>query len=142
MSRNLTDRCEIDQLVQRLAACLDDGRYEDLRGIFTADATARTPGGLAEGIDALVTQAARIHSTKSATQHLLGAALIDLGADTAAVRANALVTMVDRGPDRRPALQMGEVYRLGARRTPEGWRLTSVETVPLWAEGNVPALAG
>jgi hypothetical protein len=27
---------------------------------------------------------------------------------------------------------MGEVYRFTARRTDEGWRLTSVETVPTW----------
>jgi 3-phenylpropionate/cinnamic acid dioxygenase small subunit len=125
------DRQDIEELVQRLAACLDDGRFDDMRSLFTADATARTPGGTAEGRDALVAQAARNHTPDKATQHLIGGVLITLAEHTATVRANALVTFADR-VDGRPELVMGEVYRFTARRTDEGWRLTSVETAPTW----------
>ncbi len=132
------DRRDVEDLVQRLAACLDDGRFDDMASLFTADATARTPGGVAEGRDALVAQAARNHTPDKATQHLIAGVLVDLAEHTAAVRANALVTFADRA-DGRPALMMGEVYRFSARRTEEGWRLTSVQTTPTWRTQGSPA---
>lgn len=125
------DRQDLEDLVQRLAACLDDGRFDDMRSLFTADATARTPGGTAVGREALVEQAARNHAPDKATQHLISGLLIELAEHTAAVRANALVTFAGRA-DGRPHLTMGEVYRFAARRTDEGWRLTSVATAPTW----------
>jgi uncharacterized protein (TIGR02246 family) len=135
------DRQDIEDLVQRLAACLDDGRFDDMRSLFTADATARTPGGAAAGREALVAQAARNHAPDKATQHLITGLLIELTEDTATVRANALVTFADRA-DGRPELTMGEVYRFSARRTDEGWRLTSVETAPTWrTQGSVAPAA-
>lgn len=127
----MDDLRDIEDLVQRLAACLDDARFDDMGSLFTVDATARTPGGTAEGRDALVAQAARNHTPDKATQHLIGGVLVELGEHTAAVRANALVTFADRA-DGRPVLVMGEVYRFSARRTDEGWRLTSVQTSPTW----------
>ena len=134
------DRRDIEDLVQRLAACLDDGRFDDMRSLFTADATARTPGGTAEGRDALVAQAARNHTPDKATQHLIAGVLVELAEHTAAVRANALVTFADR--DGRPQLTMGEVYRLSARRTDEGWRLASVQTTPTWrTQGSAAPVA-
>jgi 3-phenylpropionate/cinnamic acid dioxygenase small subunit len=132
------DRQDIEDLVQRLAACLDDGRFDDMGSLFTADATARTPGGTAEGRAALVAQAARNHAPDKATQHLLSGLLVELTEHTAAVRANALVTFAGRA-DGRPELVMGEVYRFAARRTDEGWRLTSVETMPTWRTQGSPA---
>jgi 3-phenylpropionate/cinnamic acid dioxygenase small subunit len=136
----MDDRRKIEDLVQRLAACLDDGRFDDMRSLFTADATVRTPGGTAEGRDALVAQAARNHTPDKATQHLIGGVLIELAGHTAAVRANALVTFAGRA-DGQPELVMGEVYRFSARRTDDGWRLTSVETAPTWRMQGSPAPA-
>jgi uncharacterized protein (TIGR02246 family) len=134
------DRRDIEDLVQRLAACLDDGRFDDMRSLFTADATARTPGGTAEGRDALVAQAARNHTPDKATQHLISGVLVELAEHTATARANALVTFADR--DGRPQLTMGEVYRFSARRTDEGWRLTSVQTTPTWrTQGSTAPVA-
>jgi uncharacterized protein (TIGR02246 family) len=129
--RSLSDRRDIEDLVQRLTACLDEGRFDDMRSLFTADATARTPGGTAEGRDALVAQAARNHTPDKTTQHLIGGVQIDLTEHSATVRANAIVTFADRS-DGRPELVMGEVYRFAARATDEGWRLTRVETTPTW----------
>ena len=136
----MDDRRMIEDLVQRLGACLDDGRFDDMRSLFTADATVRTPGGTAEGCDALIAQAARNHTPDKATQHLIGGVLIELAGHTAVVRANALVTFAGRA-DGRPELVMGEVYRFSARRTDDGWRLTSVETAPTWRMQGSPAPA-
>jgi hypothetical protein len=137
--RDLIDRRDIEDLVQRLAACLDEGRLADLRGLFTSDATARTPGGTAEGADALVAQAARNHTPDRATQHLVAGVQVELDGDRAEARANALVTFA--GPGGTPQLVMGEVYRFAARRTADGWRFTRVETAPTWRV-QAAAIAG
>lgn len=132
-TRELLDRRDIEDLVQRLTSCLDEGRFDDMRRVFTADATARTPGGTAEGADALVAQAARNHTPDKATQHLMGGVQVDVAGDTATARANALVTFATAATG-RPELMMGEVYRFSARRTAAGWRLTGVETSPTWRQ--------
>lgn len=138
---NAIDRREIEDLVQRLAVCLDEGDFAGMRALFTPDATASTPGGTAEGVEAVVAQAARNHTPERPTQHLMSGVLVELAADaaadTAVARANALVSFA--GPDARPVLMMGEVYRFRARRTADGWRLASVATAPVWRSGELPA---
>lgn len=135
----LVDRHEIARLVDHLGAALDGGRFDDLPQIFTHDATARTPGGLAEGIDALIAQASRNHSPDDRVQHLVSGVLVDVDGDRADIRANLIVTFA--GDDLRtpPRLRLGEVYRFCARRTADGWRLTSVQSTPVWAEGELPS---
>ncbi|SDQ76557.1 nuclear transport factor 2 family protein [Thermostaphylospora chromogena] len=143
--RELTDREEITDLVYRLSVALDEGRFEELKSIFTDDAVAQTPGGLAQGRDALIAQAARNHSSEERIQHLIGNVLIDMDGDRADVRANLLATFASPGtadaqdtarlaPE--PRLTLGEVYRFQAVRTPHGWRLSRVETTPLWTTGR------
>jgi hypothetical protein len=137
---DFVEQHEIATLVHRLGACLDEGRFDDLRSLFVEDAVARTPGGLAEGIDALVAQASRNHIPDDGIQHLISGVLVDREGDRATVRANLVVTFARRdpapeiptalGPEAPTAL--GEVYRLVARRTPAGWRLARVETDLVW----------
>jgi hypothetical protein len=133
----LLDRSAIEALVHHVGACLDEARFDDLRPILTADASASTPGGVADGVDAVVVQAARNHSPDEHIQHAITDVVIDLDGDEAAVRANLVVTFgsADGGAVIR---RMGGVYRFGARRTVEGWRLTRIATVPVWREGAFP----
>lgn len=136
----LVERDEIARLVHRLGAALDEGRFDDLRNLFVDDAVARTPGGVAEGIDALVAQAARNHAPDDGIQHLISGVLVDRAGDRATVRANLVVTFARRNPGAaapsplggEAPSALGEVYRFAARRTPDGWRLARVETVPVW----------
>ncbi|HVK23266.1 MAG TPA: nuclear transport factor 2 family protein [Actinokineospora sp.] len=121
---------EITQLVYRLGACLDDHRFDDLVGLFTADATARTPGGEAAGRDAVIAQATRNHEEYQRIQHLISNVLVDVDGSAASVRANLVGTFV--GSDGAPVLELGAVYRFGARRVGDGWRLSAVEVEPLW----------
>ena len=58
--RTLVDRSELIQLVDRLGRWLDERRWDEAPSLFTADATAETPGGVACGRDALVAQARRV----------------------------------------------------------------------------------
>jgi ketosteroid isomerase-like protein len=129
----LAERDEVTRLVYRLGACLDEARFDGMRDLFVDDAVARTPGGVAEGIDALIAQASRNHSPDAGIQHVITNVLVDLEGDTAAVRANLLVTFArpDGGSDTPSAL--AEVYRFVARRSSSGWRLARVEAHPVWA---------
>lgn len=143
-TQQLIDRDAIARLVHRLGVALDEGRFEHLRSIFTPDATASTPGGTASGIDAVVAQASRNHTPDSVTQHVITGVLADVdeSGSAAAVRANLVVVFADRaggGPIAPPAtFTLGETYRFTAARTAAGWRLSRVETVPLWRLGDPP----
>ena len=143
----LADRYEIETLVHRVGLALDEGRFDDLRAIYTDDAVVRTPGGVGEGIDALVAQAARNHLPDDAIQHLITGVLIDLDpeGDRATIRANHVVVFVYRDPAAvpltplwsEPPTAVGAVYRFTARRTAAGWRLTSMVSEPVWASFSV-----
>ena len=137
---DLVDRDRVATLVHRLGASLDDGRFDDLRALFVDDAVARTPGGVAEGIDALVAQASRNHVPDDGIQHVISGVMVDVDGDRATVRTNLVVMFGRRdlaaapptpfGPE--PPTALGAVYRFTARRTAGGWRLASVETEPVW----------
>jgi hypothetical protein len=129
----LVDRNEITDLVYRLGVSLDEGRFNDLRSIFTEDSTASTPGGSVEGIDSLIAQASRNHSREQQNHHVTTNVLIDLDGDRAKVRANLVVTFAR---DASPYFTVGEVYRFDANRTPDGWRLSRVESTPVWTTGS------
>lgn len=139
----LVAREELAQLVHRVGVALDEGRFDDLRAVYTEDAVVRTPGGVAEGIDALVAQAARNHSPDDAIQHLTTGVLVDIdpGGDRATVRANHMVVFAYRDPASAPLTPLGPepptaigaVYRFTARRTAAGWRLTGMASDPVWA---------
>ena len=129
----LVERDEITRLVYRLAAYLDEGRFDDMRNLFVDDVVASTPGGVAEGIDAVIAQASRNHSPDHGIQHLVANVLVDLEGDRATVRANLAVTFARHVAEPDAPSALGEVYRFVARQTRSGWRLARVESHPVWA---------
>ncbi|MVU83268.1 DUF4440 domain-containing protein [Nocardia sp. ET3-3] len=141
--QDLADKFEITELVHRLGRALDEGDWDELAALYTPDATAQTPGGLAVGRTALVTQASRNHSPDRRIQHVISGILIDLDGDTAKVRANLLAVFAwgpaqDPTLGSQPRLTLGEVYRFTAARTPDGWQLSSVASAPVWSVGARP----
>jgi hypothetical protein len=138
--RELIDRETISDLIHRLGAVLDDQRFDDLALVFGEDASITTPGGHAEGLDAIVAQAARNHTPELRTQHLATDLVIDLDGDRARARANYVgVFAVGSGdPAPAPRFQIGSVYRFDLVRTADGWRLHSMEMLPTWAAGERP----
>lgn len=126
----MKDHFEIERLIRSLGRSLDEGRFDDLRSVFGADAVVHTPGGTAEGVEALVAQARRGHFEDDDIQHRFTDLLIDVDGDDANVRYNAVVAMI-RASD-EPNLMLGEVYRVRARRTSAGWRIVELESRPIW----------
>ena len=138
----LLDSADIASLINRLGAVLDEGPIDEMRRLFVDRATARTPGGLAEGIEAMIAQAARNHPAGATIQHVITNVEIDVQGDHATARANLIAHFVDGaagGPPRQappPRYTVGEVYHFEAERTPGGWRLSSVEANPRWSVGE------
>ena len=134
----LTDRNDITHLVYRLGAVLDDRRFDEMRALLVEAATVRTPGGAAEGRDAVIDQARRNHQPDEPTQHVITNPIIELDGDRAKVRANLVVNFAApaRPDESLPApprkYTLGEIYNFDVVRTPEGWRFSSVETKPVW----------
>ncbi|MFD0362378.1 nuclear transport factor 2 family protein [Nocardia sp. GCM10030253] len=140
--RELVDRNQITALVDQLGSALDAGRFDDFRAIYTAEATAETPGGEVEGRDALIAQASRNHSDNLRIQHIISNVKIDMKGDTADVRANVIATFAPAATVAKtapePQYTLGGVYRFDAVRTGEGWRLARVENTPTWSTGTRP----
>jgi hypothetical protein len=149
--QQLADHYEISDLVSRLGLVLDEGRFDEMRSLLVEDATARTPGGTAEGRDAMIAQASRNHRPDQPIQHLITNLLVDLDGDRADARANLVVHFgppdgatagpVAPGPGAPLAppveFTLGEVYRFELVRTPEGWRFSRIETSPVWTAGTL-----
>jgi hypothetical protein len=118
-----------------------------MRELLVEDATVSTPGGRAEGREALIAQARRNHPADQRFQHVTTNVLLDLDGDRAKVRANLIVTITtaDTKPSAAPAppprCTIGEVYSFELVRTRGGWRFSRIETVPLWVSGTVPTPA-
>jgi hypothetical protein len=146
--QSLLDERAITRLVGRLGVCLDEGRFDEMAELLTADATVRTPGGTGQGRDMLVAQARRNHPTDQRFQHATSNVLIDVDGDRAAVRANLVVHIATphdgQGDGPAPALRcsIGEIYRFTVVRTPDGWRFADIETDPRWLSGTLPTPPG
>ncbi|WP_433475468.1 nuclear transport factor 2 family protein [Spirillospora sp. CA-142024] len=126
----MDDRYEVSVLVSRLGLWLDEQSPDEGRSLFTDDAEAHTPGGVAKGADALVEQARRNH--KVPTQHLITNPIIHVDGDQATIGANLMVVFAHEDGPRL----LGERYALEARRTEDGWRISRVQARPIWEVAN------
>lgn len=137
------DQQQLAALIQRLFAALDDARFTDLTGLLADTATVRTPGGETAGRDAVIAQASRNHRPEWRIQHLVHNPLIEIDGDRARIRADLVAVFVTAGAADRlapqPTFELGERYRFEAVRRPEGWRLTRIESTPVWSRGERPA---
>ncbi|MFB4267102.1 nuclear transport factor 2 family protein [Nonomuraea sp. GTA35] len=141
-----TDRADVTQLIYRLYACMDEGRFAGLSSVFSDDISVRTPGGLATGREAVIAQASRNHSTTERVQHFVHNPLVEVDGDHATVRADVIVTFTPDGtPDGRtapePRYTLSERFHYEATRSSEGWRLSRVDGTPVWARGTSPLAA-
>jgi hypothetical protein len=142
--QQLVDRDEISDLVHRLGVALDDGSSDDLRSLLAEDATVRTPGGTAQGREAVIAQAGRNHPPEQPIQHVITNILVDLDGARARARANLVVYFGPLAGASDPAAPFappveyttGEVYRYDLVRTSEGWRFSRIQTTPVWRSGT------
>jgi ketosteroid isomerase-like protein len=136
--QQLTDRADLVDLTARLAQWLDSQRFSEATGdLFTPDVSVRTPGGSAEGLQAVVAQARRNHEGAT-THHSITNVLPAVEGDTATIEANVLLNFIQ--PDGAHE-SIGGRYRLGAVRTGAGWRLRRIEVDQVWGGDGVARAA-
>ena len=142
--QELGDRQAIADLIARLGLMLDEKRFDESGSILDAHVTVKTPGGSAQGREAVAAQARRNHTVR--TQHVITNVLIELDGDRAQARANLTATfapdpgsqLLINGEEQRAShLTLGEVYRFGAVRSADGWRLSTIETEPVWSSQSL-----
>jgi SnoaL-like domain len=135
--QQLTDRADLVDLTARLAQWLDGQRFDEAPTLFEPDVAVRTPGGSAEGIEAVVAQARRNHEGAQ-THHSLTNVLPAVDGDQATIDANVLLAFVH--PDGMLE-SIGGRYRLGAVRTGAGWRLNHIQVDQVWGGAGVARAA-
>jgi hypothetical protein len=120
---------------------LDTRRFEDLRNVFAADATADLLGVHCDGIDAIIARISRPLNLLDATQHLVGNHQVRIDGDAATHRCHLQSQHVKRGTQGGDNYLMGGSYEDSVVRTGEGWRISHRTLTLLWTEGN-PAVIG
>jgi hypothetical protein len=126
--QELSDRAAIGELLARYAHAVDDGDWDLLDTVFTADAEIdlSAPGGPRSTRAEVKAWLAATLTTWPGRQHLLGLASISLAGDRATARATFTDTLSpsrDIIDDGTPGfIRGGGSYHHDLVRTPEGWR--------------------
>ena len=115
------DRVELAELMHRYALAIDTAQFEDLREVFTPDASVDfgsvdqyVEGATGvSGIDAIVGWFRTVLAPFPDVLHFMSNHVIDLDGDRARVRTCMHVMH----------MAMGGVYDTQAARTPAGWRI-------------------
>lgn len=124
----LEDRCEIQDLLTRYAAAVDERDLAAYRDCFADDVEIV---GFGEqplvGADAWVRDVRQKLESFEATQHLLGPALIKIRGETASSRTDVQATHYLRGEKR--VLTLWATYRTDYARLDGNWKITRHELV-------------
>ena len=122
----LADRAELSDLIARLGRWLDGGALGDAPDVLADSVVVTSPGGRAEGREAVVAQARANHEVR--TVHAITDVLVDQDGDEAAMTANVTATFANDAA-------VGGRYDFTAARTADGWRLTSIAMETVWRRG-------
>lgn len=125
--RVLADRAELADLVARHSLWVDEGRYDETDRLFTEDVVVKSPRGEAHSIKKLI-ELVSAHRVYARTLHSKSNLVIDVGGDTATVRAHDVAVFVI--DDKTEAVAAG-ILRYRARRTEAGWRFDRLEITPI-----------
>jgi hypothetical protein len=114
------DRVDLAELMHRYALAIDTAHFDDLREVFTGDASVDfgsvdqyVEGATGvSGIDAIVTWFRTVLTPFPDVMHFMGNHVVDLDGDRARIRTTMHVMH----------MPMGGVYDAQAVRTSAGWR--------------------
>ncbi len=134
-AQTLSDRVEIDDLLAAYTMAIDQGDWDTLDRVFTADAHIdyTASGGIAGPFPEVKAWLAEMLPMFSAMQHLIGQKQVTIDGDEAHVRAYFFNPMVmDREDGTTWRLDIGGVYVHSLVRTDEGWRSRRLVEELLW----------
>jgi 3-phenylpropionate/cinnamic acid dioxygenase small subunit len=144
--QRISDRIEIDDLLARYARALDYRTFEDLDGIFTADATFDAGGlGCPTGPAAIREMIQGTIGHLDATQHLVGKSIVEFSSDgdEAEVRTYLISQHIrESAPGPVKHYFLGGEYFDRVVRTPAGWRIAYRRLDRLWKQGDRAVISG
>ena len=130
------DREEIIDLAVRYTWALDTKDVEQLRHVFTPDATALLRGVECDGVDQIIARIGGSILRLDRTQHLVGNHQVMVDGDTGTHRCHLQSQHVREGTEGGDNFLVGGYYEDRVVRTPAGWRITHRLMQQTWTEGN------
>ena len=125
--QEISDRLEIQDLVYKYAAIIDQKRFDHLREVFTEDAHIdySSVGGPVGGRDTIIAFLHQVMGMFASHQHLNANAQIGVDGDTATGRVMCFNPQELTLPDGKTHIFMvGLWYVDEYRRVEEGWRIS------------------
>jgi len=132
----MSDREDIIDLAVRYTWALDTKDVEDLRNVFTADATALLRGVECVGVDAIISRVGGAVLRLDWTQHLIGNHQVTVDGDTATHRCHLQGQHVKAGTEGGDNFIVAGFYDDRLVRTPDGWRIVHRLMQQTWTDGN------
>lgn len=132
----MTDRDEIIDLAIRYTWALDTKNLEDLRNVFTPEATADLRGVQCEGVDAIIARIGGAIERLDATQHLIGNHQASTDTDVGTHRCHLQSQHVLNNTEGGDNYIVGGYYEDTVVRTDQGWRISHRLMRQTWSEGN------
>lgn len=124
----LTDRAEIADILARYTRAVDSRRWDDLDGLFTADARIdySAMGGIAGTLPEVKRFLEESMALFSVTQHMLGLPAIDVRGDRASAVTPCHNPMLLGAGDTARLMVCSLWYHEDFVRTPDGWRVSAL----------------
>jgi hypothetical protein len=132
----MADREDIIDLAVRYTWALDTKNVEDLRDVFTAEATAMLRGVACNGVDEIIARIGGSILRLDRTQHLVGNHQVIVDGDSGTHRCHLQSQHVREGVEGGDNFIVGGYYEDRVVRTPEGWRIAHRLMQQTWSEGN------
>jgi len=137
----MNDHQAIVDLTIAYAWALDTKQVEQLRDIFTPDATASLRGVDCEGVDAIINRIGGSVTRLDATQHVISNHQVTIDGDQATCRCQLQSQHVKHGVEGGDTFLIGGYYEDRLARTSDGWRITHRVMAQTWTTGNPAVIA-
>jgi hypothetical protein len=132
----MADREDIIDLAVRYTWALDTKNVDDLRSVFTPDATATLRGVDCSGVDSIIARIGGSILRLDRTQHLVGNHQVTVDGDIGTHRCQLVGQHVLEGAAGGDNFVVGGYYEDRVVRTPDGWRIAHRVMQQTWCEGN------
>ncbi|MFI6037301.1 nuclear transport factor 2 family protein [Streptomyces sp. NPDC051315] len=152
----LADRMDVQDLVDRYLAGLDEAEFDDAwaRSVFTEDGRFQFPMGGHDGVAGMAEFTAAMMGKWRRTHHMAAGHFVEIDGDRARVRGNLIAThlhLQEAAPQDPPGqsgaretlrapepFQVGDRFEGEAVRTDAGWRFARLAFEVVWTRGTPP----
>lgn len=115
---------------------LDTKQFDELRNVFTPDATAMLHGVASDSADAIIARISGSLNRLDLTQHLIGNHQVRIDGDTATCRCQLQSQHLKSGTEGGETYLIGGTYEDQLVRTAAGWRINHRVMTETWHAGN------